>query len=75
MYVLDPFLSQEIGNAKFIEKKGIGKVVWNKEIDVTQDILALIRTPERLESMKQNMQKVKDELQTLTVLDVYEKGA
>ena len=49
IFVLRPFLSQEIGNAKFIEKNEIGTVVWDKSENTTQDILNLLRTPKLLE--------------------------
>lgn len=75
MYVLSPFLSQEIGNAKFIENHEIGKVEWRKNTDSTQDILKLLKTPDFLEKMRSNMQKVKDELEMLNAIDMYEKGA
>lgn len=75
MYVLYPFLSQEIGNAKFIENHRIGKVVWKKSTDDAQDILNLLKSPSCLEKMRENMQKIKDELEILNVMDVYEKGA
>lgn len=71
IYVLSPFLSQEIGNAKFIENNGLGKVVWNKSENIAQDILYLINTPIILEKMKSNMQRLKNNLQTISVLDVY----
>lgn len=75
MYVLYPFLSQEIGNAKFIENNRIGQVIWSKTDDATLPILKLLNTPKELESMKQNMEKIKNELETTSVIDVYGKGA
>ena len=73
MYVLHPFLNQEIGNAKFIEKNEIGEVVWSKKEDITQDILSLLETTSKLEKMRTNMQKIKNTLENLTVIDVYRK--
>ncbi len=75
MYVLNPFLSQEIGNAKFIEKNEMGKVVWNKTGNVAQDILDLLKLPDELEKMRKNMQRIKSQLEDITVMDLYEKGA
>lgn len=74
IYVLYPFLSQEIGNAKFIESKGIGKVVWNKKESASQDIIKLLENPTKLKNMRENMQKIKDNLEKLTVLDMYRFG-
>lgn len=73
IYVLYPFLSQEIGNAKFIENNKIGEVVWNKKENVTQDILTLLGTPSKLEYMKENMQKIRNNLEKLTAIDVYRR--
>ncbi len=75
MYVLNPFLSQEIGNAKFIEKNEMGKVVWNKTGNVAKDILDLLKSPDELEQMRKNMQRIKSQLEEITVMDLYEKGA
>ena len=75
MVVLNPFLSQEIGNAKFIQKHKIGKVIWNKNEPVAEEILELLKNPKELENMRKNMQTIKNELETLSVVDVYEKGA
>lgn len=74
IFVLRPFLSQEIGNAKFIEKNEIGTVVWDKSENTTQDILNLLRTPKLLDKMKKNMEKIKSSLEKLTVIDVYMEG-
>lgn len=75
IYVLNPFLSQEIGNAKFIENNGIGKVVWDKKEDVTQDILDLLGNQTELKEMRDNMQEIKSSLEKLTVLDIYRKAS
>ena len=61
--------------SKFIENHEIGKVEWRKNTDSTQDILKLLKTPDFLEKMRSNMQKVKDELEMLNAIDMYEKGA
>lgn len=75
MYILYPFLSQEIGNAKFIEKNNIGKIIWSKTENVTQDILELLNSPIELKEMKKNMQKIKSELEKINILNIYQKGA
>lgn len=75
MYILYPFLSQEIGNAKFIEKNNIGKVVWRKRENISQDILRLLNSPIELKKMKKNMKKIKNELEKINILEIYKKGA
>lgn len=74
MYVLYPFLSQEIGNAKFVENKGLGKVIWKKTENAIIPIIKLLNTPVELELMKENMDKIKDELEQVSVIDVYKES-
>lgn len=75
MYILYPFLSQEIGNARFIEKNNIGKIVWSKTKNVTQDILNLLNSKIELNNMRKNMKKIKNKLEKINVIDIYQKGA
>ena len=55
LYVIKPFLEQEFGNAKYIEEHNIGRVLWSKDIDEKEDILALISNDKLLQAMKENM--------------------
>ncbi len=68
---MPPFLSQEIGNAKFIEKNEIGVVVWNKSENVSDDIIQLLKSPDKLEKMRENMQMLKDRLEKTNVVEIY----
>ena len=71
IYVIHPFLSQEIGNATFIENYEIGEVVWEKNKEVTEDIKLLLKTPSRLEKMRGNMQTIRNNLEKINAIDVY----
>lgn len=71
IYVIHPFLSQEIGNATFIENYEIGEVVWEKNKKVSEDILLLLKTPSRLDKMRRNMQKIRNNLEKVNAIDVY----
>ncbi len=62
---------QEIGNAKFIEKNEIGVVVWNKSENVSDDIIQLLKSPDKLEKMRENMQMLKDRLEKTNVVEIY----
>lgn len=62
MYVIRPFLMQEIVNAQYIEQHNLGHVVWSNDTDMTQDILSLLHQPIRLHAMRQNMQHLRDSL-------------
>lgn len=74
IYVIHPFLTQEIGNANFIENYEIGEVVWKKRDDVSQEILNLLKSPSRLEQMRENMQTIKNNLEKVNAIDVYYQG-
>lgn len=63
LYVIRPFLMQEIGNAHYIERHNLGHVVWSADMDMTQDILSLLHQPVRLKAMRQNMQLLRDRLE------------
>lgn len=71
--VIKPFLSQEIGNAKFIEAMGIGKVLWDNEERMAEDIEALINDKALLLKMKNNMEVIRNEIGQSRVKDIYER--
>ncbi|MDO5784059.1 MAG: glycosyltransferase [Eubacteriales bacterium] len=58
LYVIHPFLMQEIGNAEYIERNHIGRVLWSNSDDVTYDILSLLQSHAQLTAMKQNMEQI-----------------
>lgn len=73
IYTIYPFLIHEKGNAKFIEKNEIGTVIWKKKESIAQDILTLLRDTKTIEKMKNNMQKIKENLETTNILDIYKE--
>ena len=58
MYIADPFLEQEMGNARFIESKNIGRVVWSRDCDVASDIINFLKDTALIDTMKENMAKL-----------------
>lgn len=63
LYVINPLLAQEINNAKFIEDKNIGRVVWDgKEIDVIEDILTVLGNNRKSNVMRNEIGKIKEKL-------------
>lgn len=63
LYILRPFLLQEVGNARYIEKQGMGWVSWQKNTRAAvYDVLALLQNPEQLQQMRRNMQSVRSRL-------------
>lgn len=71
IYILYPFLSQEKGNANFIEEKEIGVVVWKKKDDIAKDVIQLLNDTKRLEKMKSNMKAISDKLEKTDPLEIY----
>ena len=78
IYVVNPFLVQEIKNSKFIEKEKIGKVIRDKDFDIISDILNLINDDDEITKMKKNMRDIKSRInqnEIINVLDKFMKGA
>lgn len=79
MYIVDPFLEQEMGNARFIESKNIGRVVNSNETDIAADLIKIAGNRILLETMKDNMKKLSaslaspDPLRALSVSSAAEK--
>lgn len=65
LYVIQPFLMQEIGNAEYIERSGIGRVLWSTPDDMTHDIVALLRNRAQLAAMKRRMESLCAQLEPL----------
>lgn len=74
LYVIRPFLYQEIGNAKYIQDKCIGKVVWSNGVDICEDITSLLNNELLLRSMKDNILFEKEKLQSKSPLNYYYGG-
>ena len=74
LYIIKPFLMQEVGNAKFVEEKNIGKIVWKKKKDIAEDIVELLNDEEKIKIMKENMQNILDGFENYTIFDAYLSG-
>ncbi|WP_460292558.1 hypothetical protein [Clostridium tertium] len=74
LYIIKPFLSQEIGNAEFIERMLIGKIAWEDNSNISEDIISLISNERLLEEMKYNMQLLKNEVSESKLKKVYERN-
>lgn len=71
LYVIKPFLSQELGNAQYIESLNIGRVLWSKNTDAAKDILSLIENKKLLGKMQDNMRKIRTHLDQRSPLSFY----
>ena len=73
LYIIRPFLYQEIENARFIQEQNIGKVVWTKGTDICEDVTSLLKNDILLDYMKKNMKDISCKLETLSPLVYYNK--
>lgn len=74
LYVMRPFLAQEVGNAEFIEKMNIGKVVWKNNFDIADDIIVLLKDDESLNKMKYEMRLLKGEIGKFNIRETCERN-
>lgn len=65
MLVIRPFLEQEVGNAEYIEQEGFGKVIWSETENPEYEMKKLLRDPKHLAEMKENMRRIRMNLQEL----------
>lgn len=76
--VFAPFLEQEMKNATFLEKWGIGKVIWNKPKSLIPEITSLLYNDSALAEIRSNMKLMKENLEDNTVehilFDLQAKG-
>ena len=73
LYVIKPFLSQEIGNAKFIEEMFIGKVIWENDFNISEDIISLINNEQVMREMRYNMEILRREFSGFNLKKIYER--
>lgn len=70
MYVIKPFLEQELGNARFIEEHNIGRVIWSDEIDIKADILELLFNDVLLDKISENMRALRSSYDNTDLLSI-----
>lgn len=78
IYVVKPFLVQEVNNAKYIEDERIGRVIWNKEEDIVEDIISLLSDNKEIINMRINMKNIKESFDINSInliVGNYRKGA
>lgn len=52
MFIIRPFLEQEIVNARYAQKKGFARVVWDKKEDFAVELRKLLEDSRELEKMR-----------------------
>ncbi len=86
IFIVDPFLEQEIGNARFIESAGIGEVIWDRgransalsdedAAEIMRRLSALLDDPAALQRMQRQMQQFSQSFGSFDPLDYYTKEA
>lgn len=74
LYIIRPFLYQEIENALYVQDSCIGKVIWTNGVDIYEDVTSLLNNKLLLNSMKQSMLFEKSKLQSASPLNYYYGG-
>lgn len=73
LYIIKPFLRQEVYNAEYIERLNIGRVIWSNDADIDLDIISLLQNDLLLATMKNNMRLLKGRLGSTSPLIAYEQ--
>ncbi len=66
LFVIKPFLKQELGNALYIEDEGIGEVVWDKSTSISDDITLLVSNDAKRLKMINNMKQIKSNFENIS---------
>jgi UDP-N-acetylglucosamine:LPS N-acetylglucosamine transferase len=61
MFVILPVLAHEISNARYIEEKGLGMVIWDKRADAFNELIELIGDEDKIILMKNQIIKIKEQ--------------
>lgn len=62
MFIIHPFLEQEIMNARYAMGRGFARVIWNKDEDFVRELEGLLSDSEMLKGMQECMVKAKREM-------------
>lgn len=62
MFIIHPFLEQEITNAGYAARKGFAEVVWSKKADYAAELKRLLEDSGKLGGMKECMSKAGQEM-------------
>lgn len=70
LLIINPFLKQEVDNAHFIEKSGIGKVIWNKTSHEMKDIEEFIENHAAHGLIRKRMRFMKKEITKMNLTNL-----
>ncbi len=68
LYIINPFLLQEISNASYIAKRQLGVVTWNNNGDAALNLIKLLKDESKLNLYKNNMKTLKSELDSKAII-------
>lgn len=68
MVIINPIPGQEEENAEFLVSNGVG--VWIKKEDNLEEVISNLFSSNKLEKMKENMQKFKKQYSTKAICDI-----
>ena len=60
MFVIHPFLQQEVSNAQYMDDNQLGKIIWDKDADITEELFNLLGNDIELKKIRQNMHHFKE---------------
>lgn len=69
LFVIHPFLEQEVNNARYAQEHGIARVIWDKTTDFTGVLKEFLSDDRQWQEMKKNMRRVKREIMECSVED------
>ena len=68
LYIINPFLLQEISNANYVEKRQLGVVTWNSDENTGLNLIKLLEDQAQLNLYKNNMRILKSELDSSAII-------
>ena len=72
LYVIEPTLEQELGNSRFIKRKGLGVVISNRDNFSATDLIEFIHNTERINKIKENMRVLSEGFESSNPVDYIE---
>lgn len=70
IFIIKPTLAHEIVNAGFVEKNGIGKVVWNNNCDMYSELAELLHDDRQLNFIKDQMRCMQKQTQQIDLCKI-----
>ena len=72
LYVFEPTLEQELGNSRFIKRKGLGVVISNSEDFSASDLIEFIQNSDKINRIKENMRVLSERFESSNPVDYIE---